>query len=97
MRLPALLVTAALAVSAAAEEPRAVTLDVKDAEARVVLKSLQQQCAIRNMIIDPDVQRGSATFYFRDLPCDRAFDAVLRTYGLRARFHENSVVTVDVR
>lgn len=97
MRLPALLLSAVLAASVAAEEPRGVTLDVKDAEARVVLKELQRQCGVRNMVIDPDVQGGSATFKLRDVPCNRAFSVVLRTYGLKAQFEENSVVKVDVR
>ena len=75
---------------------KSVTLDVKDAEARVVLKEMQRQCGIKNLIVDPDVPAGSATFYFREVPCETAFDVVLRTYGLKAQV-ENSVVSVDVR
>jgi hypothetical protein len=63
-------------------KPRTVTLDVKDAEARDVLQSMKKQCAIRNMIIDPDVHPTGASFYFREVPCDLAFRIVLRTYGL---------------
>lgn len=70
-----------LAATAAATQP-AVTLDVKDAEPRVVLKAMQKQCGIRNVIIDPDVPKTAATFYFREVPCDTAFRVVLRTYGL---------------
>lgn len=63
-------------------KPRTVTLDVKDAEARDVLKAMQKQCGIKNVIIDPDVPRTTATLYFQDVPCDTAFRVVLRTYGL---------------
>ena len=73
---------AVLAVSAAAaENAPTVTLDVKDAEALPVLKSMQQQCGIRNLVIDREVS-GTATFYFREVPCPTAFRIVLRTYGL---------------
>ena len=91
MILVSLLLAATLA-----PKPRAVTLDVKDAEARVVLKSMQQQCAIKNLIIDPDV-KGSGTFYFRGVPCEDAFPAVLNTMGLVGRFEPNDVLTVSVR
>jgi hypothetical protein len=70
-----------LALSASAK-PRTVTLDVKDAEARDVLKSMQKQCGVKNMVIDPDVPRTTASFYFKDVPCETAFRVVLRTYGL---------------
>jgi hypothetical protein len=72
---------AALLLAATVSAPT-VTLDVKDAEARVVLKDMQKQCGIRNLIIDPDVPKTAATFYFREVPCDTAFRVVLRTYGL---------------
>ena len=75
--------TAAAAPSHTAKpKPRTVTLDVKDAEAREVLRSMQKQCGIKNMIVDPDVQRAGASFYFREVPCATAFRVVLRTYGL---------------
>lgn len=90
----ALLLAAALAASAAAK-PRTVTLDVKDGEARVVLKSMQKQCGIKNLIIDPDVQ-GSGTFYFREVPCDTAFRVVFRTLGLTGQVEPN-LVTVERR
>ena len=90
----ALLLAAALAASASAK-PRTVTLDVKDGEARVILKSMQKQCGIKNLIIDPDVQ-GSGTFYFREVPCDTAFRAVFRTLGLTGQIEPN-VVTVEPR
>ena len=34
--------------------PLTVTLDVKDAEVRDILKSMQRQCGIKNLAIDPD-------------------------------------------
>ena len=80
----------------AAITPRTVTLDVKDAEARVVLKSMQKQCGIKNLVIDPNVQ-GSGTFYFRAVPCETAFPIVLRTMGLAGRMEPNSIVTVGIR
>ena len=70
-----------------------VTLDVKDAEVRVILKSMQKQCAIRNLMIDPNVQ-GTGTFLFRDVPCRTAFSIVLRSLGLASAEYDNSVVTV---
>ena len=81
----------AVAVSAA---PGTVTLDVKDAEARVVLKEMQKQCGIKNMIIDPDVPKTAASFFFREVPCDAAFRVVLRTYGLSS---QGSAPVVQVR
>lgn len=87
--LPLILVLTLAATAAAAApsntaepKPRTVTLDVKDAEAREVLKSMQKQCGVKNMIIDPGVQGDGASFYFREVPCPTAFRVVLRTYGL---------------
>jgi hypothetical protein len=72
-----------------------VTLDVKDAKARDVLKSLQKQCAVKNLIVDPDVPEGSASFYFHDVSCRTAFDAVLSTYRLKAVEYSTSTVAVE--
>ncbi|HLJ73210.1 MAG TPA: hypothetical protein VKU62_01395 [Thermoanaerobaculia bacterium] len=72
-----------------------VTLDVKDAKARDVLKSLQKQCAVKNLIVDPDVPEGSASFYFHDVPCRTAFDVVLSTYKLKAVEYSTSTVAVE--
>ena len=85
--LVSLLLVAAVA-SAEEPKPRTVTLDVKDAEARVVLRSMQKQCGIKNLVIDPDVQ-GSGTFYFREVPCEKAFPIVLRTMGLAGKTEGN--------
>ncbi len=79
------MIVASLLLAAAISAPRTVTLDVKDAEARVVLKAMQKQCGIRNLIIDPDVPKTAATFYFREVPCETAFKVVLRTYGLTSQ------------
>jgi hypothetical protein len=80
----ALILAVVLATTASAN-PKTVTLDVKDAEARDVLSSMKTQCGIKNMIIDLDVRPAPASFYFRDVPCDSAFRVVLRTYGLASQ------------
>jgi len=72
-----------------------VTLDVKDAKVRDVLKSMQKQCAVKNLIVDPDVPEGSASFYFHDVPCRTAFDVVLSTYRLKAVEYSSSTVSVE--
>jgi len=78
------------------EGERCVNLDVKDEDARVILKSMQRQCGIKNLILDPDVQ-GKGTFLFRDLDCRTAFDVVFRTLGLKSITYSSSVVTVSSR
>ena len=70
-----------------------VTIDVKDAEVHALLKEMQRQCGIKNLIIDPDVQ-GSGTFMFTEVPCRTAFDVVFHSLGLRAVNYPNSVITV---
>jgi type II secretory pathway component GspD/PulD (secretin) len=80
----------------AAAQPSTVTLDVKDEEIVPVLKSMQKQCGIKNLIIDKEVQ-GKGTFIFRELPCERAFDVVFRTMSLRAKVYSNDVVNVSPR
>ncbi|HEY3055208.1 MAG TPA: hypothetical protein VGK31_04665 [Thermoanaerobaculia bacterium] len=71
-----------------------VTIDVKDVEARVILKSMQRQCGIKNLLIDPQVQ-GTGTFLFTNVPCRQAFDVVLRTLGLAAETYSNNIVHVE--
>jgi type II secretory pathway component GspD/PulD (secretin) len=85
-----------LTMLAAEPQPRSVTLDVKDEDIRVILKSMQQQCAIKNLIIDKEVS-GKGTFIFDKLECDRAFDAVLRTMSLKATTYSNDVIDVAPR
>jgi hypothetical protein len=79
--------------ASAKNKPRGVTLDVKDEDIHVILKSMQQQCAIKNLVIDRDVA-GNGTFFFRDVPCERAFDVVLRTMRLAAEVTDD-VVAVE--
>jgi hypothetical protein len=81
---------AAVLLFGAAEKPRGVTLDVKDEEIHVILRSMQKQCAVRNLVVDPGVT-GNGTFYFHDVPCRRAFDVVLRTMGLGAEYSDGVV------
>ena len=83
----------ASAAGAAEAKKPSVTLDVVDEDARVILKSMQQQCGIKNLVIDPDV-KGSGTFYFKAVPCPTAFRVVLRTMGLQASTYSNHIVTV---
>jgi hypothetical protein len=73
-----------------------VTLDVKDAEVREILKSMKLQCGIKNLIIDPNVS-GTGTFMFTDVPCKTAFNTVFRSLGLAAETYPNSVITVGKR
>ena len=73
-----------------------VTLDVKDEDVRDILKSMQKQCAIKNLAIDPQVH-GKGTFYLRAMPCASAFDVVLRTFGLRAVNYSTSLTAVERR
>ena len=77
-----------------AAQPRTVTLDVKDAEVREILKSMQKQCAIKNLAIDPDVH-GKATFYLKDVPCPAAFDTVPKTFRLKAVTYSDSLTAVE--
>jgi type II secretory pathway component GspD/PulD (secretin) len=84
------------AALAAQAKHASVTLDVKDADVHVVLKSIQKQCGIPNLIIDPGVT-GSGTFLFHDLPCDVALRTVLKTTGLAAENYYSSVVAVRPR
>jgi type II secretory pathway component GspD/PulD (secretin) len=91
-----LLSVCSLAFAAAPAKPRSVTLDMKDADVHVVLKSIQKQCGIKNLVIDPGVT-GSGTFLFRDVPCKAALDAVLRVNGLAAQTYSSSVVAVRPR
>ena len=76
--------------------PKSVSLDVKDADIRVVLKSMQTQCGMRNMVIDPQVQ-GKGTFLFHELSCPVAFDTVFKTMGLKSVTYGKNVVTVMPR
>ncbi len=72
-----------------------VSLDVKDADVRAVLKSMQKQCGIRNLLIDKEVQ-GETTLLFREVPCERAFKVVFAQHGLTGQVEQN-VTTVERR
>ena len=75
---------------------RTVTLDVKDAEAAVILKSMQRQCGIKNLVVDPDV-KGTGTFLFTKVPCRHAFSVVLRSLGLGMSDYSGSLASVEPR
>ena len=83
-----------LAASAFAEEPT-VTLDVKDEDVRAILQSMKEQCGIRNLLIDDDVQ-GKASLYIRDVPCENAFRVVFQQFSLKGTVDRN-VVHVEKR
>jgi len=95
---PVLLIATLLLVFSANAAPakRGVTLDVKDADVHDVLKSIQKQCGIRNLIIDPGVT-GGGTFLFRNVPCRTALDTVLRVNGLAATNDSGTLVAVRPR
>ena len=97
MRLVLLAASFLFVCAAALAAPaKRVTIDVKDADVHIVLKSIQTQCGIPNMVIDPGVT-GSGTFLFHDLPCDVALRTVLRTTGLAVKSYSSSVVAVSAR
>ena len=83
-------------IARAEEKEATVDLDVKDEDIRVILKSMKEQCGIKNLLIDKEVG-GKAMFYFRDVPCSQAFDIVARTMGLAYSIEPNSVVDVRTR
>jgi hypothetical protein len=91
-----LLLIAVPMCGATTKKPLTVTLDVKDEDIDKILKSMKQQCQIRNLVIDRDVQ-GKGTFLFNNVPCRTAFDIVFRTMGLASVDYGNSVVTVGKR
>ena len=75
---------------------RTVTLDFKDAEAKVVLKEMQKQCGIKNLVIDPGVE-AKTTVLFTNVPCKQAFGVVLRSMGLDAKIYSSNMVNVGVQ
>ena len=84
----ALVLTAGLAAD---EKEKTVSLDVKDEDVRVILKSMQKQCGIRNLLIDKEVQ-GQGMVYFKDVPCATAFKVVFGQFGLTGQVEPNIVV-----
>jgi type II secretory pathway component GspD/PulD (secretin) len=91
----ALLLMLVIGSAAFAAEPR-VTLQMKDADVRDVLKALQQQCGIRNLVIDPDVQGKGACLILKKVPCSTAFRVVFRQFDLTGQVDAN-VTTVEKR
>ena len=95
-----LLLVACLALlagaKAKAKKESAVTLDVKDAEVRVILKSMQKQCGIKNLVVDPNVE-GKGTFFFTNGPCRTAFPIVLSTLGLQTTTTSPALVSVGTQ
>ena len=85
----------AIAMQTAGAPAPTVTLDVKDADVREILKSMQQQCGITNLLIDKDVS-GAGTIYFREVACTTAFRVVFHQFGLAGQV-EPRVVTVERR
>ena len=79
-----------------AAKQASVTLDVKDEDIHIILKDMQRQCGVRNLVIDRGVA-GQGTFLFRAVPCRQAFDVVARTMDLQVVEQESSVVTVAKR
>lgn len=75
-----------------ATEPTA-DLDVKDASLDAILASLQKQCGVRNVVVDPGVT-GTGTFLFHDVPCTEAFEIVLRSLGLDGEFQGEAGIAV---
>lgn len=65
-------------------------LNVKDAAVRDILKSVRDQCGIRNLIIDPEVG-GEGTFLFVGVPCGEGLRVILASLGLAAEVESGLV------
>ena len=81
---------------AGATHERTVTIDVKDEDVHAIMATMQKQCAVKNLVIDPDVQ-ARGTFVFHSVPCGMAFKVVLQSLGLASVDYGNSVITVGKR
>ncbi len=68
-----------------------ISLDLKDADLRDVLRSFGQLAKL-NLVIDPEV-RGSVTVRLRDVRWEDALDVILRSNGL-ASIQEDTLVRV---
>jgi hypothetical protein len=75
------------------EHEPTVTMNVKDEDVHRIMASMQKQCAVKNLVIDPDL-RVHGTFVFHALPCSTAFRVVLQSLGLSSVDYGNSVMTV---
>lgn len=76
-------------------DPReaSVSLDVVDAGAEEIVRSLALQCGIRNVMIDKGVS-AKGTFILRSVPCSTAIPLVFETLGIGGELHPNSVLRV---
>ena len=91
-----MIAAAALFLALSVAKEKTVSIDVKDEDVHHILRSMQQQCEIRNLVIDPRVQ-GDGTFVLHSVPCRTAFDVVTRTMSLKLVTYENNVVEVAPR
>lgn len=73
-----------------------LSLDVKDADVREIIREIRAQCGIRNVMIDPNVE-GKGTFLFDRVPCSIAIRTVFASLGLDAEVHAGSMVRVGER
>ena len=95
MKKIALVLMLVFATATFAEQKR-VNLNVKDADVRDVLKELQTQCGIKNLVIDPDVKGKTACLILKKVPCSTAFKVVFRQFDLTGQVDAN-VTTVEPR
>ncbi|HUF17608.1 MAG TPA: hypothetical protein VMS12_06150 [Thermoanaerobaculia bacterium] len=65
-------------------------LDVKNASVRDILRSVREQCGIRNLIIDQEVS-GQGTFLFTGVPCGEGLRVILASLGLAAEVEKGLV------
>jgi len=103
MRSIPILIVLAIALSSlaattktSATRERTVTINVKDEDVHAIMATMQKQCAVKNLVIDPDVQ-ARGTFVFHSVPCGMAFKVVLQSLGLASVDYGNSVITVGKR
>lgn len=73
-----------------------MSLDVKDEDVHEIMATMQKQCAVKNLVIDPDVQ-AHGTFVFHSVSCSTAFKVVFQTLGLSSVDYGNSVITVGMQ
>jgi len=71
-------------------EPVKVTLDLKDADIRDVLKTLSREARV-NIIADKDVT-GLVTIKLKDVPWEKALDIITKAQGFSYKGNGDSVV-----
>lgn len=72
---------------------RKVTIDVKDGEIGAILREVSNQCGVRNLVLDREVQ-GKGTFLFSEVACEAAYRAIFTSMGLAADRELNSLLHV---